>query len=364
MVQTEPNPTLPDWITYPEADWISITPAEAGLDLEKWADFLAEREVRGAAWEGEDHTGDNWGTILTRGGYRVQTWGNGDYKFQTASVGKAFNWAVLGLAVERGLVNADDRIHQTWTGEGQLSHPHKYLDRGHHKKLTWRCLGQRVDGKHWGGFPVTNGYFWRRGSTGSSKETADRPIPEWANWTGDPFYDNYAHAEPGTVGIYSSGGQWRLVQALTALWNKDIKQVLDDELFGEIGIPAEAWDWTPGRVVHEDKTWYAHMPGYGDFLDAPYEINGHQVRGGGGWVVMSAKNLARYGHFVATGGVWKGKQLLNPEWVISHGGGNGSLLSGESTYYTAMGKVTTWGIEHPLPDALFVGPVQIAPMMS
>lgn len=354
---------IPTWINYPEEDWLTITPAEAGLDVDKWTRFLAETEVKGAAWEGEVHEGNDWGTVFTRGGYLVHTWGNGDYKFQSASLAKAFNWAVLGLAADRGLVDPDDFIWKTWTGEGQLSHPHKYLDQGHHKKLTWRLLGGKVEGVHWGGFPVTNGYYWRKGSTGHSQDTSNKPIPAWAKWTGDPFYDNYAHAEPGSVGIYSSGAQWRLVQALTVLWNKDIKQVLDDELFGKLGIPADEWDWTPGRVVHEDKNWYPHMPGYGDFLDPPYEINGHVVRGGGGWAVMSPKNLARFGHLIATGGIWQGKQLLSSEWLIGHTGGNHSAVAGESAHFTAFGIVTTAGIDHRqpfFPDDFFVGPVQVS----
>ena len=354
---------LPEWVTFPGQDWTTITPSEAGLNLERWERFLAESYIRGAAWEGEVHEGDNWGTVFTRGGYLVHTWGNGDYKFQTASLGKAFTWAVLGLAVERGLVRPDDPVWKTWTGEEELSHPHKYLDRGHHRKLTWTLLGRRVDGVHWSGFPVTNGYYWRKGSRGQGEETADTPVPEWAAWTGDPSYDNYAHAEPGTVGIYSSGAQWRLAQALTALWGRDIKQVLDRELFGEIGIPGDRWDWVPGKVVHENKAWYPRMPGYGDFLDPPYEIDGHVVRGGPGWVVMSPKNLARFGHLIATKGVWKGQRLMSPEWVIGHGGGNGSAVAGESTCYTAFGMVTTAGIDfrNPFfPGDLFEGPVRVS----
>ena len=40
-----------------------------------------------------------------------------------------------------------------------------------------------------------------------------------------------------------------------------------------------------GREVFENKNFYPSMPGYGDFVDPPYEIDGHVVRGGGGWAV-------------------------------------------------------------------------------
>ena len=181
---------------------------------------------------------------------------------------------------------------------------------------------------------------------------------DWANWTGDPFYDNYSHIEPGTVDIYSSGGIWRLSQALTALWNQDLKQVLDEKLFSKIGISTDRWDWTSGRVVHEDKNFYPHMPGYGDFLDPSYEINGHRVRGGGGWAVMSAKDLAHFGPLVATGGIWKGERLIGSNWVRNHGGGNSSFLTGDIHTYISFGGVITVGLPAFADfSELVVGPV-------
>ena len=40
-------------------------------------------------------------------------------------------------------------------------------------------------------------------------------------------------------------------------------------------------------------------------------------------------------------------------------GGNGSLVSGESEHFSALGRVTTQGIDHPLPSGLFIGPVRV-----
>ncbi len=352
---------LPKWTTYPDKRWTRISPEEAGLDVARWRAFLDESDVRGASWEGERHGDGEWGAVFTRGGYLVHSWGNPAYRFQTASLGKAFTWAVFGLAADAGLVKPDDLVSATWTGEGLLSHEHKYLDQGHHKKLTWKhLLGDKEIKGHLGGFPVTNGYYWRRGSSAQMKSQGSLTVPEWAEWTGDPFYDNYSHAEPGTVRIYSSGGMWRLSQSLTVLWGDDIMRVLGERLLEKIGIPADRWDWIPGRVVRESTDWYPDMPGYGDFLDPPYEIDGKPVRGGGGWVVMSAEDLARFGHLVASQGVWNGERLISADWIRGHGGGNASLVSGESTHFTALGRVTTDGIDHPLQEKLFVGPVRVS----
>ena len=368
---------IPDWVTYSAQQWRRISPAEAGLDPDRFDRLLTGAKVEGAAWEGETHDDDDWGAVVTRGGYLVHSWGDPDYTYQTASVGKAFTRALIGLAVWEELIHEDDPICQTWTGEEQLSHPHKYLDRGYHPRLTWRHLiGTAEDtSKHYGGFPVTNGFFWRKrayahGIRGfvngvftdrpDAKDDPGQPVPSWAKWTGDPFFDNYAHVEPGTQGIYASGGIWRLSQALTALWGRDLKDVLDDKLFGKIGIRPERWNWVAGREVFENKNFYPSMPGYGDFIDPPYEIDGNVVRGGGGWAVMSASDLARYGLLVATGGVWAGERLLDGQWVHSHGGGNGSRLEGDSTTFLSMGMVTTRSLPSLKDFAqLVTGPVRI-----
>ena len=361
--------TIPDWVTYPDDDWVAITPAEAGLDVVKFDRFLASLDVKGAAFGGEDHTGNKWGTVLTRGGYLLHTWGDRHYKFQTASLGKAFTRALVGFAVEEGRLDPDEPIHKTWTGEGQLSHPHKVLNQGFHRRLTWNhILGPKDDNKHYGGFAIERGSEYQKGRAAFSAEEADEKVPQWAKWTGDSFYDLYSHIEPGTAGHYSSAGTWRLSQALTYLWGRDLKQLLDEKLFSRIGIKADGWDWHTGRSVRENKYLYPDIPDSYTYLDPPFEINGLPVRSGPGWVVMSASDIARFGHLVATRGLWKGEQLLDPEWLRGHGGGNGCGVSGESRYYTAMGMVTTQGFDHShstskmslLPDDFFVGPVTLS----
>ena len=80
------------------------------------------------------------------------------------------------------------------------------------------------------------------------------------------------------------------------------------------------------------------------------------VRSGPGWAVISASDLARFGHLVATQGIWKGERLLGAEWLRGHGGGNRSGVSGESKHFTAIGVVTTQGLDHPhsLPADSFI----------
>ena len=360
---------VPDWVTFPQEDWATITPEEAGLDADGFSRWLASLDVKGAAFGGEDHKDQQFGTVITRGGYLVHTWGDRRYRFQTASTGKALSWVLLAFAIEDGLVDPDGLISATWTGEGQLSHPHKYLDQGHHETLTWRhMIGFRWGGVHYGGFPFELGVRWHEGRTGLEDADAVPGVPEWATWTGDPFYDLYSHAEPGSVGLYSSAGFWRLGQALTVLWGRDLKDVIDERLFSKIGIPADGWRWYTGEDVKDQKNFYPTIPDSYTYLDPPYEIDGHPVRSGPGWVEISASDWARFGHLLATQGNWMGEQIIDAQWLRGHGGGNKSGVSGESRHYTAMGMVATDGIDRAhsaaresfIPGELFVGPVRVS----
>ena len=352
-------------VVFPEEEWISLTAEEAFPDdslsymagtggstaLSAWTGWVEgmEESVTGGTWKGEDHGQDRWGIAIAWRGYLLQTFGNPDYRFQTASLGKAFNMACLQLAIDKGLIgSADDLVMDYWIGAGELNSKHKFLDQGHHRKLTFRHLAEHVSG-----LPVTNGDSWQK------CQNYENIAPEWATCTGDPDYDNYSHAEPGTMSrSYSSGAYWRLSQALTAVWEKSLKQVMDEHLLSKIGIPPERWDWTPGTRVRHDKGWYPEMPDYGLFLDPPYEVEGQVVVGGPGWVVMSAKDLARFGLLVATRGVWKGERLISDTpFLRSHGGGNGSLMAGVGGgLFLSLGRVTTTSISlSDLPLHLFAG---------
>ncbi len=356
LARAQDDPSVPDWVVYPEADWITITPKQAGLDEAKLNEIVARSNVHGGGWGGNKVTDGQWGAVLTRGGYLVHAWGNPKYKYQSASLGKCITRALFGLTFEAGLLKPDEPIRKTWTGRGQLSHPHKCLDQGLHRELTWRHLLE-----HQGGFVLESAHHWR------TKTVFHARIPDGVKWTGDPLFDNYCHNRPGSVKRYSSGGYWRLGQALTALWDRDLKGVLQERLMGPMGIPADRWGWLPGKTVHDTKDFYPDIPNYGHYVGPPYEINGHVVRGGPGWIVMCPKDLARFGLLISTGGIWKGKRLIGREWLRGHSGVGIHVVAGDRNTLVSIAKTNTAGFpfgrgvgtggQFAFPKELILGPV-------
>ena len=67
---------LPAWVTFPGDEWDCITPQDAGLDVRRWAEFLEQRRISAAAWEGERHEAAEYGCVFTRAGRVLRAWGD------------------------------------------------------------------------------------------------------------------------------------------------------------------------------------------------------------------------------------------------------------------------------------------------
>ena len=311
ITQTVYSQSYPEWVYFPKMGekMPVVSPEEAGLDtakFNKWANAVSP-EIKMSGGQPES----DYGLLICRGGRIIRSWGNIDFKHQSASLGKAFLRLALQLAIDEKLIGSEhDKVMNYWTGEGQLNGTHKYLTNGFNKFITFYHLKWMTSG-----IPISNGYWWRINS--------EKDVPKWARWTGDPDYDNYAHIMPGTQTKYSSASQWRLSQVLTAILseklNMSLKEYLDARIFSKIGIPADEWSWMSGKELADDSLFYPDLPGYGKFNDPPYEINGKTVYGGGGWVIMSARQFARMGILLSTGGVWDGERLVSelPDGIYS-----------------------------------------------
>ena len=111
---------VPDWVVYPGKDWQTITPAEAGLDVDKWNAWVARQNPSGNDRWGQNSQRD-FGVVVTRGGYLLKVFGNAECKVQCASVGKAFTSFALQLAIDEGLISPRDfaRLGWLWLNHGR-----------------------------------------------------------------------------------------------------------------------------------------------------------------------------------------------------------------------------------------------------
>ncbi len=258
---------------FPGLEWSTRSPQESGFAPDRLESVMAsaEKYTRG-------------GGVVVRGGYLVATFGDPERwrDMNTRSVSKSWTGTVLGLAVDDGLVDLDHFVKDTWTGEGQVTHDYKRMDKGNQAKVTWRDLTTMT-----GGFLRTDGPDHR---------------------------DNYAQNEPGEKFVYSSCGMWRLSQALTQLHSKNTKGVFQERITRDLGIPDSDWDLyyrgNPRPALEDFGEW-----DYSAFLDPPFEIAGHPVTGGGGWLFMGAKNMARFAHLFLMQGQWQGRQLISRDWI-------------------------------------------------
>ena len=69
MPSTDTTHVIPDWVVYPEEEWLKITPGQAGFEEDRFDQVISRLDVRGSSWEGEAHDEGQWGAVLTRGGY-------------------------------------------------------------------------------------------------------------------------------------------------------------------------------------------------------------------------------------------------------------------------------------------------------
>ena len=67
-------------VVFPSGVWQPADDLEAiGIDPEGWESFRSALNIRGANWEGEDHSGNQWGVVVTCRGRVIGSWGDPNY---------------------------------------------------------------------------------------------------------------------------------------------------------------------------------------------------------------------------------------------------------------------------------------------
>lgn len=239
--------------------------------------------------------GDPTGLIIYKG-YIIASWGDPSRCDMTHSVTKSFLSAVVGIAVDQGLIrDVNDKVApyvppiELYTptqvnrpadlfGQPQLLQP---FAGAHNQTISWdHLLRQTSD---W------EGTLWGK------PEWADRPDANASTWL------TRKRNAPGTVWEYNDVRVNVLALAATSVWRRPLPQVLKQFIMDPIGA-SNTWRWTGYR-----NAWIV--------LDGqPVQ----SVSGGGHWgggMFINAYDMARYGLLTLHRGNWNGKQLLSEQWI-------------------------------------------------
>ncbi len=121
--------TFPSWLTFPEREWETASPAAAGFDGDIFNAWVRSK-MYAVGGTGAENPGD-YGAVFTRGSKIVATWGNPDHYWSSASVGKIFAKLALQLTADSSRIGSiGDFVRDYWLGvgrgdEGLLNHPDK-----------------------------------------------------------------------------------------------------------------------------------------------------------------------------------------------------------------------------------------------
>jgi CubicO group peptidase (beta-lactamase class C family) len=265
VAATEPTPpaacpTVPE--QWPIPDWRVEPPAAHGMNP-----VLLE-QARSYAFQPGKHT---QGVVIVRHGVIVAEWyeagRDADSYAASWSMAKSVSSAVIGIALERGLVDGVDASLATFVPEWSGT------DRA---RITLRNVLQMTSGLDW-----TEDYALQPQQPSDIARLASTERDQLAYVLARPL----AH-EPGSYWAYSSGDSMLLSAVIESATRRSMGDFAREVLFAPLGMQRAEW-WSDA---------VGHTLSY-CCVDAP------------------TREFARFGLLYARGGRWGDDRLLSPEWV-------------------------------------------------
>jgi len=242
------------WVILEQFEWEFGDPEEHGIDveqLEAFLDVVAERDI--------------YSVIIVRNGVIVtEYYADGiteNTVFGITSCTKSIMGALIGIAIDRGYISDVDATLGEFLPE--------VVDTDK-QDITIRDI-----------LTHSSGIRWREWAGG----TMFRELQDSENWL-DFILEQPMEAVPGTHFNYSSGGSHLLSVILQRATERTALVFAFEHLFLPLGIT---------RVQ-----WRSNEQGYTD---------------GGSGIIMSSRDLARFGQLYLDGGVWDGEQIVPAEWI-------------------------------------------------
>lgn len=247
---------------FPENDWESISPRDAGMSsrrLEKAVEWFEERTVEGDGVEE---------LLILRGGRIVWAGEEIDRVHGVWSMTKTFTSSLMGTLIDEGLCGLDDPVSELIP---ELSETYP--------GVTYRHL-----------LTMTSGY----------EAEGDWP-PENPNYVNGgsrtPFVpSDEAQFMPGEMFSYWDSAFNLTALAMVRLTGKPLDVLFSERIARPIGMNSDAWRWAPLLTD-----------------------NGIAVHAGSGnkgkHIEISAREAARFGLLMLRRGRWNDRQILSERWV-------------------------------------------------
>ena len=286
------NSTSEDKVYYPaKGNWEQREPGQVGMDAAllaqavEWAkaqettqirkDFSTQSEIFGKPLGPlpVERAGTNG--IIIKDGYIVAEWGDTKATDPTYSVAKSFLSTILGLTLDKGMIETiTDPVGKYIKDGGYKSE--------HNQKVTWEHHARQTS--EW------EGEMWGKKHDFIGKETFGKGERKPRDLQ-----------QPGTYYEYNDVRINRLALSLLQLWNKPLPEVLEDEIMDPIGA-TDSWKWVPyeNSIIEIGGK---EMP----------SVSGGTRWGGGLWI--NTRDEARFGYLFLREGKWEDKQLISKRWV-------------------------------------------------
>ena len=232
---------------WPTIGWSRATPGEMGMDASKL------HQAREYALSGSGSG------FIVRSGRLVMSWGDSTRRYDFKSATKSIGITALGLALKDGKMTLMDKARDHHSSFGIP--PDSNAATGWVGEITMLQLATMT-----AGFDKPGGYT----------ELLFAPGSKWA---------------------YSDSGPNWLADCLTVVYNRDLKALLFERVFGPLGIKSADLEWRANR--YRSAT-----------------INGIPRREFGSGISANVDAMARIGYLYLRGGRWKGQQLI-PEIFIN-----------------------------------------------
>jgi hypothetical protein len=285
---TESSRTASDDAYFPPpGEWARRAPETRGLDAELLSGAIAYaerqktrssrdlREVMSERIADEGYGGiigpmkrrGGFNGLVIRNGFIVAEFGDTARIEMVFSATKSFLAIVVGLAVDRGLIERVSDPVGKYVNDGLFSSPRN-------ASVTWEHLLHMTS--EW------EGELWGKPYTVE--------IPP-----------GHELQEPGSIWIHNDVRVNLLALSLLRLWEEPIPAVLKDHVMDPIGASNE-WSWR-------------------GYKNSRVSLNGpsvESVSGGGHWgggLFISARDLGRVGLLLLRKGRWEDRQILSPQWI-------------------------------------------------